>query len=154
MPPQVAPAEPEGPELPGPDELEGGTLPDKLRTLFDGLGLDESVRGALEREIVGAAERSLELAREQALSGREEAHRAEIDDLERKIDGLRQVLDSTEEELHRLLDQKTLDPGVASVYRQVEGLSPNAKSYEQKKEVLGLIYEANVRLLNELKGNS
>ena len=112
------------------------------------------MRGALEREIVGAAERSLELAREQALSGREEAHRAEIDDLERKIDGLRQVLDSTEEELHRLLDQKTLDPGVASVYRQVEGLSPNAKSYEQKKEVLGLIYEANVRLLNELKGNS
>jgi len=152
--PAPAPAAAPSPLLPDPEDLGGEGLTDKLRALFDALGPPDPTRRALEDHIIGAAQKSLDLAREQALSGREEAHKREIERLEARIEKLRTLLDSTEEELQRQLEAKTLDPGIASVYREVAGLSPNAKSYEKKKEVLGLIYEANVRLLEELKGSS
>ena len=97
-------------------------------------------------------EASLASAQQEATSGEEE--RQQIDILERRVAKLRQMLGSTEEELHRLLREKGVDPGIKSIYSSVQGLSADSDSYAKKKDILGLIYEANVRLLEKLRSES
>jgi hypothetical protein len=76
---------------------------------------------------------------------------AEIRAVERRIADFKRMLDASEEELARMIREKSLDPGVASVYRSVQGLDPLEKDYTRKKELLAVIYQANVELLHELE---
>jgi hypothetical protein len=40
---------------------------------------------------------------------------------------------------------------VASLYRTVQGLDPSEQDFQKKKELLGVIYRANVELLRQLE---
>jgi hypothetical protein len=61
------------------------------------------------------------------------------------------MLDASEEELARMVREKSADPGVASIYRTVQGLDPRAANFQKKKELLAVIWRANVELLRELE---
>jgi hypothetical protein len=61
------------------------------------------------------------------------------------------LLEATEEELGRLVQEKSADPGIASIYRSVQGIEPGERNYEKKRELLTVIYRANVELLRQLK---
>jgi hypothetical protein len=50
-----------------------------------------------------------------------------------------------------MIQEKSVDPGLASIYRGVQGLDPHARDYAKKKELLAVIYKANVDLLHELR---
>jgi len=76
---------------------------------------------------------------------------AEMRTLEARIAEQRRLLDASEEELERLLREKSLDPGIASLYRDVQGLDPSERNYKKKKELLAVIYQANVELLRQLE---
>ena len=64
------------------------------------------------------------------------------------ITGIR--LGMTEAELQRVLAQRAGDSGVASVYKNVQGLSPTAVQAELKKALMSKIFEANVELRRQI----
>ncbi len=70
---------------------------------------------------------------------------SQIDMLERRIQKLTQSLDGTEAELRRVAAMKVVDGGVASMYRDVQGLGDDPDA-GQKKEMLAVIFEANFAL--------
>jgi len=78
-----------------------------------------------------------------------ESHK-QIDQLERRVQKLTQNLGTTEQELRRVAAMKNIDLGVASIYRAVQGLESEDDLYEQKKEMLKDLFEANVKLQEQL----
>lgn len=76
----------------------------------------------------------------------EDAHRREVETLERRIVKLSLQLAFTESELLRLAAMKDVDPGVASVYRSVQGISPKEEAMVAKHSLLQQIFEANIEL--------
>jgi diguanylate cyclase (GGDEF)-like protein len=76
----------------------------------------------------------------------EEVHKRQIDILERRIAKLTQLLGQTEEELARMAAAKVGDAGISSIYREVQGLSPEEEALALKKELMQKIFEANLEL--------
>jgi diguanylate cyclase (GGDEF)-like protein len=75
----------------------------------------------------------------------------ELDTLRRRVAKLTQALTVTEAELRRVMALKNIDPGVASIYRTVQGLSADAANAEARLEMLARIFELNVELRHKLK---
>ena len=144
------PAPPPLPALPSFEDLEGDTVEERIRSLFRALGPRTNELEALERDVIAAIETSLREARARNTS--EVDRERHIDVLERRLAKLKQLLEATEEELARMIQEKSIDPGIASIYRQVQGISPAVRDYQRKRELLGLIYQANVELLKQIKG--
>jgi diguanylate cyclase (GGDEF)-like protein len=146
--PSRARSAPAPPPLPAVHELAGTTLEDKVRHLLrlaggaGGLEELESEVLAILRQTLGEARRP-HATREDVL--------AEVRALEARIAQQRRLLDASEEELARMIQEKSVDPGVASLYRTVQGLDPSEQNYKHKKELLAVIYRANVELLRQLE---
>lgn len=77
---------------------------------------------------------------------REEAYQREIDILRRRVAKLTASLGLNEEELGRLRSVGISDEGVASIYRDVQGLSDEDAQAEVKKALMRGIFEANLDL--------
>ena len=80
----------------------------------------------------------------------EEARRAlqdrEVDLLQRRIGKLNETLGSTERRLREVAALKSLDGGISSVYREVQGLDSSDVQAERKKELMAEIFKANLDL--------
>ena len=139
---------PAAPALPAIHELPGATLEEKVRRLLRLAG-GPGEHGALEREVLAILERTVSEARPRR-SSRAEVQ-AEIRELEARVAEQKRLLDASEEELARLIQEKSLDPGVASIYRGVQGLDPSERNFAKKKELLAVLYRANVELLRQLE---
>lgn len=70
----------------------------------------------------------------------------EIEQLHRRIAKLSGSLETTEKEIMRLRKLKSVDDGVESVYREVQGLGDGGERAEFKKELMGEIFKANMHL--------
>ena len=81
-------------------------------------------------------------------------HQREIEMLERRIKKLGDLLDTTEAQLRQIARAKGVDPGLASIYRTVQGLDEDEENFARKKEMLSLIFDANVDLQRKIKGGS
>lgn len=136
--PMPAPTAPLTPEIEDLPETDLGT---RLRAAFR---LHGRVPGSLplENDVVEIAEDALREAEARAGSGKS----ADVDVLERRIAKLRELLDQTERALEEMADAKGVGSGIASIYRTVQGLKAGEKGAEQKKEMLSLIFEANLDL--------
>ena len=68
--------------------------------------------------------------------------------LERRIEKLKQSVEDGEAALQRLATAAaaSTDPGVASIYREVQGLSEQARFREKKLALMSSLFEANVEL--------
>ncbi|TAJ13020.1 MAG: hypothetical protein EPO68_13400 [Planctomycetota bacterium] len=75
-----------------------------------------------------------------------EAHQRQIDLLERRIAKLNGLLERTEQALQRIAAMKYVDPGIASIYRGVQGLSADAEALASKRDLLEKIFQANLEL--------
>jgi diguanylate cyclase (GGDEF)-like protein len=155
VPPTLAPPIPARPlgarvgaPLPDVREIPGATLEEKVRRLLR-LAAGPGDHAALERDVLAVLERTLVAPRDTP-AGKAEV-RAEIVRLGERVAELRRLLDADEQELARLIEQKSLDPGVASIYRSVQGLDPLARNFAKKKELLAVLYRANVELLRQLE---
>lgn len=71
------------------------------------------------------------------------AHRREVELLERRLKKLTDLLAQTEENLQHVLSSKVVDDGVASVYRNVQGLSSDDGAHSSKRALLQEIFLAN-----------
>ena len=135
--------------LPSIDELPGSTLEEKVQSLFRALGPGSSDLAALEREVIVLLRRTVSEARAPRTAGADLAQEVEL--LEGRIAKLKELLEATEEELARLVQEKSVDPGIASIYRCVQGLAPDTQEHGKKRELLTVIYRANLELLQQLK---
>jgi len=134
------------------EDLGDGPLAEQIRILFQRLGPRTDAIDAIERQVIAVTEASLQSIQQDPGSGEEE--RRQIDILERRVAKLKEMLGATEEDLQRLVLEKTADSGIKSIYNQVQGLETGTGDYARKKDILGLIYEANVRLLEKLRSDS
>jgi diguanylate cyclase (GGDEF)-like protein len=134
------------PALPGVHELAGTTLEEKVRRLLQLAGGTELA--VLEREVLAILQTVGEARRPRA--SRAEVLE-EIRVLEERIAQQKRMLDASEDELTRMIQEKSVDPGVASLYRTVQGLDPSEQNFQKKKELLAVIYRANVELLRQLE---
>lgn len=96
---------------------------------------EEAAREAAERERAAAEER-------------ERDFRHQIDNLERRIAKLNEMLARTEADLARMAVTKDVDGGVPSVYRTVQGVSAMDEAKALKKDLMQKIFEANLELKN------
>ena len=71
----------------------------------------------------------------------------QIENLERRVRKLTELLDVTESELRRVASMKNIDTGIASIFRTVQGLSLEDPNAELKQELMKDIFEANLALL-------
>jgi len=123
-----------GPESPAPT---GAVAPDD--------------RASVEERARELAEEQLRALRESQLSsGKENEYLREIDVLERRIAKLTNSLGLTEQELQRLRQIKGIDPGISSIYREVQGLDGGDPRAGKKRELMEHIFAANLELLDEL----
>ena len=73
-------------------------------------------------------------------------HDRQVDVLERRVAKLNASLDATEKALKLMASKKDVDPGIASLFRTVQGLAVDAPLFEQKQMILESIFLANVEL--------
>jgi len=134
--------------LPAPEELAGDNLAEKVHSLFKVVGVGDGL-AALEREVLATLQRTVADARVRQRTQAEV--QTAIQQLEERVGELRRMLDASEGELERMIREKSVDPGLASLYRGVQGLDVGERNFAQKKELLAVIYQANVDLLRELR---
>ncbi len=143
-PPQPAPVAPsEGAPLEG-DVSQ--FLGDKIRDLLGLTDGDSELLHQIEQDVIGEAVRGMKQDLVREYSSNEAEHQRQVDLLERRISKLTKTLGLTEQELQRVLRGKSLDPGVASVYKSVQGLSQDEVQAELKRALMDKIFEANVEL--------
>lgn len=83
---------------------------------------------------------------QKSYEGKLQGHQEEVDILKRRISKLNVILDETEGELRRVMLLKSVDPGIASVYRSVQGLAEGDPDFELKHKLMTSIFEANLML--------
>jgi diguanylate cyclase (GGDEF)-like protein len=127
-----------------------GPLSARLRELFRALGPLTPELERLEQEVLAQAESALAEARDQALSRAASEHERAVDVLARRVNKLKLALEGAEAELARLAQLKNVDPGLASIYRTVQGLAPGERDFERKREMLTILFEANLSLRRSL----
>jgi diguanylate cyclase (GGDEF)-like protein len=132
-------------------QFTGGLIGDRLRELLGvGQSIDPDTVARIERVVVAQALQELKAELVRALSQRDQEHGRQVDQLERRIRKLTEQLGLTEEQLQKIMRMKTADPGLASIYKDVQGLSFDEVQSELKKELLSKIFEANVALRKEI----
>ena len=122
-------------------------LSDRLKGLFE----DHQDGRALHKDAIRITMNVLAEEREQALERARADHETRIDQLKRRINKLNAKLNETETLLSRVRAESTMDPGVASEFRDVQGISDQAVFKEEKKALLQEIFTLNKELKQMIK---
>ena len=123
--------------------LQQAALVDRIQAIFAKVPRTPEIE-AVEKEIIALAVAELYEGRQKAVEAQMAEHARLVDQLERRIAKLTSLLGVTEEELQRVLSMKTIDEGVASIYRTVQGLGSEAAQAEQKKAMMAVIFKENM----------
>lgn len=123
--------------------LQKAQLIDKIQQVFAGASRTPEIE-VLERQILDLAVKELYEERRKAVEAQMAEHRRQTDMLEKRIAKLTSILGVTEEELKRVMAMKNIDPGVASIFRTVQGLSAEDAQAETKKALMSEIFKQNM----------
>lgn len=104
----------------------------------------------VEKEVIALLKAELAKWRESSTASRMIESQKTIGQLERRVAKLTESLGLTEAELKRVAQMKSIDLGISSLYRDVQGLSGDEADAEQKREMLKTIFESNVALRGQL----
>ncbi|MGD2018528.1 MAG: hypothetical protein PVJ89_10460, partial [Planctomycetota bacterium] len=127
-----------------PGDAEAAVLERRLREVFASRPGGRDLE--LEREVIGAVHEEVDRMRARAREVRLAEERRETRQLERRIAKLSGLLEQTEEELRRTRARRAQDPGVASMFDEVQGLDGGDDRFEQKLGLMKSIFEANLEL--------
>ncbi|MDP6763882.1 MAG: diguanylate cyclase [Planctomycetota bacterium] len=120
-------------------------LSERVQAMFESVGQKVPDFGGHEQEVLARAVKKMEEERELLVS----QHREEMDTLSRRMEKLAEGLEITEEELRQALAHQGFDPGVASLYRTVQGLGAEDADEDLKRAMMSKIFEANLELKEE-----
>jgi GGDEF domain-containing protein len=124
----------------------------QIEALFRAFGAASPELEQLQAELTALSETTVDLARQQAMADVVSEHADKVERLERRLSKLKEMLDATENELRRIAKLKGVEEGLASIYRTVQGLTNTDEDYHRKREMLTLIFEANVDLQRRIRG--
>jgi len=135
------------PSTPARDQALDEELEDGVRKLFHEHGYGGRRAADLQESLVAYVLASSRSQRWEHVKDRLGEHRRQIDLMERRIHKLTAALDRTEKALHQVIQARQLDEaGIASIYRQVQGLSAMDAQLHAKREMLKAIFDANLVL--------
>lgn len=138
-------ARPQPRGLPRPETIE---VEARVRELLPSVGASNAIdMASLENKV-------LEIARaafERALAERAEKFKSEIELYERRIAKMQNALDRAESHRGSGSRAAEVDTGVASVYRDVQGLNGDEPDYSRRSGLLAQIAESNRALFEELR---
>ncbi|MEM7308058.1 MAG: hypothetical protein AAF682_15370 [Planctomycetota bacterium] len=100
----------------------------------------------IEKEMIALALSTIEDWRDGTLAQELAESRRLVDNLERRVVKLSDLLDVTESELKRVASMKNVDTGIASIYRSVQGIGSDDENADVKRELMKSIFEANLAL--------
>jgi hypothetical protein len=112
----------------------------------DSLHSVESRLIELVMDIVSGERAQAEVARK-ALQDRE------VGNLQRRIKKLNDTLSSTEQRLQKVSAMKSVDEGISSIYRDVQGLDESDSHAGKKKELMADLFKANLKLQKRSGGD-
>ncbi len=101
----------------------------------------------LVMDVVSGERQAAELARA-ALRDRE------VDTLQRRIRKLNDNLSATEQRLQHVAALRAVDGGISSIYREVQGLDMGDLHAAKKKELMAVIFKANLQLQKRSAGGA
>jgi diguanylate cyclase (GGDEF)-like protein len=113
-------------------------LREKMKAIFESMGEQLPDFEGRDSEVFALALKKM------AEDRRTQDSKLEV--LERRIARLSHNLGLTEEQLQRAIEMQSMDPGVASLYHETQGLSDGSSDTELKKDMMAAIYEANIEL--------
>ncbi len=117
----------------------------RLEELVQSEGSLERAMAKLSEELLDGALREVRGEKER-VEQREGEYKREIDMLERRLAKLSRSLGVTEDALRKAFAAKSLDPGIASIYREVQGLDLEDPQTEVKRGLMTSIFLANLEL--------
>jgi diguanylate cyclase (GGDEF)-like protein len=118
---------------------------EEIQALFGSIQRTPDI-ARLEKQVLELAARELFEERQKAIHAVVSDHKRQIDLLERRLAKLTDVLGVTESELRRVMAMKSMDPGVASLYKTVQGLDSEDAMRETKQAMMAEIFESNFAL--------
>jgi hypothetical protein len=104
----------------------------------------------IEKSLSEALHRIVEEERRREIAEQERVRTQERELLERRLAKLQEALTLREKALEEMAKLKEGDPGIASIYKSVQGLADHESNKEKKKEMLRIIFEKNVELREQL----
>lgn len=84
--------------------------------------------------------------RQRTLAAQQAARDGELERMQRRIEKLNTALQESEQRLVHMASLKSLDDGISSVYREVQGLKASEAQYKRKREMMADIFKANLAL--------
>jgi hypothetical protein len=129
-------------------EGENEAIARKVHDIVQALGLQTAgeAPAALEQRLMELVMDVVSGERQSADEARRALHDREVDTLQRRIKKLNDSLAATEHRLVQVAALKTVDGGISSIYREVQGLADDAANAGKKKELMAEIFQANLRL--------
>ncbi len=128
-------------------EDDDNVIIERLETLFGAVASHRNVDlNKLQARVTDTVLEMVATERHAAISAREELHSREVDVLQRRIAKVNQALGDTERQLSESMGARPGEDGLASKYREVQGLSPDEANYQRKKELVYELFRANLAL--------
>ncbi len=125
----------------------------QIADMFAQLVAQNPELAAIQEQVTSLALMGMQQERQKLLDSKVDDHQDKVQQFERRIAKLSQSLEVTEAELKRIAAMKGVDDGLASIYRNVQGLADDAESAESKREMLQILFEANMELKSQLAGS-
>jgi hypothetical protein len=126
-------------------EVEDRAIAGHIAQLFEGCKTPEDYE-RIREQITLLTLDSLQGERDKSIEAQLAEQKREVEQYKRRISKLTNSLELTEEELKRIAAAKSIDLGVQSIYRTVQGLGSDDDDYETKKELMSCIFQANLDL--------
>lgn len=122
-------------------EGENAEISERVRLLFEAGGQMPS-----SDQVLAIVMDLVDSERRTAVTALEAARNREVDQLQRRIAKLNRSLEVTEERLSQVAAMKDVDGGIASIYREVQGLNGGDSHASRKRELMADIFKANMAL--------
>lgn len=122
----------------------------RIQALFERMARDGDLEGPNGKVDLAAVQRELRELLGHVIADVKAKHagadEARIEELELRIEKLNAALANREEAIRKLAEAKGYDPGLASIYDDVQGLDPAAADYQRKAELLREVFVQNMEL--------
>jgi len=128
-------------------EGENARLAERLTDLFRVLASEPELRlGHVQEKVMELLFDAVGTERKAADAMRRELEDREVELLQRRIRKLTETLEQTETRLKEVSSLKTIEQGISSVYREVQGLKTSEPEFEARKGLMSAIFDSNLRL--------
>jgi AcrR family transcriptional regulator len=129
-----------------PDDPTVEKMRHAIRETFGKLGVTSTEGLRVEKQFTEFALVLLEEARRRAAAAQNRERDSQVDRLERRVTKLVESLAETEARLKEVAAMKNIDLGIASLYRVVQGLPEQESNRALKKQLMEVIFKANLEM--------